>query len=167
MFYFDVFEALYCEKIKYLIVGGLAVNLHGVPRLTCDIDIIISTDKENILRLNAVLKKLGYTPSLPVNPDNLADEQILGDWIENKNMKAFSFYHTKENNKVIDIVISHPLDFSEAFQKSTKRKVDDIEITIVSIDDLISMKEFSGRPKDISDAEMLMEAKRIMETKNV
>jgi len=58
MFYFEVFEALNREKIKYMIVGRLAVNLHGVPRLTYG--------------LNAVQKKLGYIPRLPVNPDNLA-----------------------------------------------------------------------------------------------
>ena len=37
MFYFEVFKAFYQEKIKYLVVGGLAVNLHGVPRITYDI----------------------------------------------------------------------------------------------------------------------------------
>ncbi len=162
MFYFEVFEALDREKIKYMIVGGLAVNLYGVPRLTCDIDIIISTDKENVSRLNAVLKKLGYVPRLPVNPDNLADEHMLKDWIDNRNMKAFSFYHSKENNKVIDIVISHPLDFSEAYRKAEKRKVNNIEICVVSLDDLILMKEFSARPKDISDRNMLIEAKGII-----
>ena len=165
MFYFEVFEALSLEKIKYLIVGGLAVNLHGVPRLTYDIDIIISIDKENILRLNAVLKKLGYVPRLPVNPDNLADVKILKDWIENKNMTAFSFYHSKENNKVIDIVISYPLSFSDAYARAEKRTVNNIEIPIVSIDDLISMKEFAARPKDLSDRDMLLEARRIMENR--
>ncbi|MEI6056988.1 MAG: nucleotidyl transferase AbiEii/AbiGii toxin family protein [Lentisphaerota bacterium] len=165
MFYIEVFEALSLERIQYLLVGGLAVNLHGVPRLTYDIDIIISIDRENILRLNAALKKLGYVPRLPVSPDNLADEKILKDWIENKNMTAFSFYHSRENNKVIDIVISHPLSFSEAYARAERRTVKNIEIPIVSIDDLICMKEFAARPKDLSDRDMLIEARRIMENK--
>ncbi|MEK6622610.1 MAG: hypothetical protein AABZ13_09015, partial [Planctomycetota bacterium] len=99
MFYFEVFNAFYQEKVQYLVVGGLAVNLHGVPRVTYDIDIIISTDRNNVLKLNRTLKNLGYVPRLPISPDDMADEKILKDWTENRNMKAFSFYHKKENHK--------------------------------------------------------------------
>lgn len=166
MFYFEVFKAFYQEKVKYLVVGGLAVNLHGVPRVTYDIDIIIPTDRDNILKLNRTLRGLGYIPRLPVNPDEMADEKTLKDWIENRNMKAFSFYHKKENNKVVDIVLEHPLDFTQAFQRGAIKKVGDIEIYVASIDDMISMKKVSNRPKDLSDMEMLKEALKIMEHKN-
>ena len=163
MFYFEVFNAFYQEKVQYLIVGGLAVNLHDVPRITYDIDIIISTDRDNVLKLNRTLKNLGYVPRLHVNPDNMADEKILKDWIENRNMKAFSFYHKKENHKVVDIVLVQPLDFTQAFQHRVIKKVDDIEIYVASIDDMISMKKASNRPKDLSDMAMLKEAHKIME----
>ncbi|MDI6752183.1 MAG: hypothetical protein QME07_04915 [bacterium] len=163
MFYIEVFKAFHREKIKYLVVGGLAVNLHGVPRVTYDIDIIISTDRDNILKLNKTLKNLGYVPRLPVNPDDMANEKILKDWTENRNMKAFSFYHKKESRKVVDIVLVHPLDFTETWKHSIIKKVDDIEIYMASIDDMISMKKVSNRPKDLSDMEMLKEAQKIME----
>lgn len=166
MFYFEVFKAFYQEKVKYLVVGGLAVNLHGVPRITYDIDIIISTDRDNVLKLNRTLRDLGYVPRLPVNPDDMADEKTLKDWIENRNMKAFSFYHKKENRKVVDIVLGHPLDFTEAFHRSAIRKVGDIEIYVASIDDMLSMKKVSNRPKDLSDMEMLKEAQKIMEQRD-
>ncbi|MEP9410579.1 MAG: hypothetical protein HRF42_04120 [Candidatus Brocadia sp.] len=166
MFYFEVFKAFYQEKVKYLVVGGLAVNLHGVPRITYDIDIIIPTDRDNVLKLNRTLRALGYVPRLPVNPDDMADEKTLKDWIENRNMRAFSFYHKKEHTKVVDIVLEHPLDFTEAFRRSAMKKVGDIEIYVASIDDMIAMKKVSNRPKDLSDMEMLKEALKIMEQKN-
>jgi hypothetical protein len=166
MFYFEVFKAFYQEKVKYLVVGGLAVNLHGVPRITYDIDIIISTARDNVLNLNKTLKNLGYIPRLPVNPDDLADEKRRKDWIENHNMKAFSFYHKSQNSQVVDIVLDHPLDFTKAFKHSVIKKVDDIEIYVASIDDMISMKKTSTRPKDLSDMEMLKEAQTIMEQKD-
>ncbi len=166
MFYFEVFKAFYQEKVKYLVVGGLAVNLHGVPRVTYDIDIIIPTDRDNVLKLNSTLRALGYVPRLPVNPDDMADEKTLKNWIENRNMRAFSFYHKKEHNKVVDIVLEHPLDFTEAFQRGDRKKVGDIEIYVASIDDMITMKKVSDRPKDRSDMEMLKEALKIMEQKN-
>lgn len=93
----------------------------------------------------------------------MADEKILKDWIENRNMKAFSFYHKKENRKVVDIVLVQPLDFAKAFKRRVVKKVDDIEIYVASIDDMISMKKASNRPKDLSDMEMLKEAHKIME----
>lgn len=163
MYYFEVLEALFENKVKYLIIGGLAVNLYGVPRVTQDIDLIISTNKPNILKINAVLKSLGYVPRLPVNPVDMADSAKVNDWIENRNLKAFSFYHKKDNYKVIDIVLVHPLDFDKSFESRTVKKVKDVEIYLASIDDLMKTKEFSGRAQDLSDIEMLKKAKKYLE----
>jgi hypothetical protein len=159
VFYFKILEGLYKNRIRYLIVGGLAVNLYGVPRVTQDIDIIISTDRENILKIVSLLKGQGYVPRLPVNPDELADSDKVKDWIENRNLKAFSFYHKKDNYKVIDIVLVHPLDFEESFKNRTVKKVKDIEIYLATIDDVIKTKELSGRSQDLSDIEMLKKVK--------
>jgi len=160
MYYFELLEELYKNGIRYLIVGGLAVNLHGVPRVTQDIDIVIAMERENILKLNAVLKKLGYKPRLPVNPDDMVNSKIVKDWVVNKNLKAFSFYHQKENYKVVDIVLVHQLDFEDAFKNKSVKKAQNIEIYLVSIDDLIKMKKSAGRSQDSSDVEMLKKVKR-------
>ncbi|MDD3625786.1 MAG: hypothetical protein PHV06_00560 [bacterium] len=50
MIYFDVLSGLYQKNIKYLMVGGMSVNLYGIPRVTQDLDIIISTEKEKEFR---------------------------------------------------------------------------------------------------------------------
>ncbi|NHI94334.1 MAG: hypothetical protein EAX96_17715 [Candidatus Lokiarchaeota archaeon] len=159
MYYFDIIKALFENKIKYLIVGGLAVNLYGVPRVTQDIDLIIYMERENILKLNHLLKNLGYIPRLAVNPDDLTNKEIIKEWIENKNLKAFSFYNERENYKVVDIILVHPLDFLKAFERKTIKKIDETEIYIVSIDDLILMKEVVGRKQDFSDIELLKKVK--------
>ena len=74
-------------------------------------------EKQNILKLNQLLKKLGYVTRLPINPNEFADNKILNDWNKNKNLKAFSFYNKVENEKVIDVVIEHPLEFKKAYQR--------------------------------------------------
>ena len=163
MFYFDILERFYQDKIKYLIVGGLAVNLHGVPRVTQDIDIIIATDKDNILKINKILKELNYVPRLPVNPDDMADNETLKEWTEERNMKAFSFYNKKENYKVIDIVLVHPLDFEISYKNKKVKEAAGVEIFIASIQDIITMKKASGRGQDLSDIAMLEKVKRFME----
>jgi hypothetical protein len=163
MYYFEVFKALHDKKVEYLVVGGLAVNLYGVPRLTHDIDIVISMRKKNVMDIISLLTDLGYVPRLPVKSADLADPEKVKDWTENRNMKAFSFHHRKDAYKVIDIVLVHPLDFEESFRNRTVKKVKDITINLASIDDLIRTKEASGRAQDISDIEMLKKAKAFLE----
>ncbi|HHT9113582.1 MAG: hypothetical protein HZA47_11610 [Planctomycetes bacterium] len=166
MYYFEILEGLYKSKVRYLIAGGLSVNLYGVPRVTQDIDIVIAMDRENVLKITSLLKELGYVPRLPVSPDDLANPDKVKDWIENKNLKAFSFYHKNENYKVIDIVLVHPLDFEKSFKNRTVKKAKDIDIYLASIDDVVKMKEFSGRSQDLSDIEMLNKVRKYLEEKN-
>ena len=166
MYYFEILEGLYKSKVRYLIAGGLAVNLYGVPRVTQDIDIVIAMDRENVLKITSLLKELGYVPRLPVSPDDLANPDKVKDWIENKNLKAFSFYHKNENYKVIDIVLVHPLDFEKSFKNRTVKRAKDIDIYLASIDDVVKMKEFSGRSQDFSDIEMLNKVRKYLEEKN-
>ncbi len=164
MYYFEILKELFNREIDYLIVGGLAVHLYGVPRVTQDIDIIISFEKENIFKLNEILRNLGYVPRLPgIDPQELADPIVRGDWIANKNLKAFSFYHKKDSYKAVDIVLVHPLDFSQAFQNKTIKKVEDIIINLVSLNDLITMKSFSSRQQDLSDIELLRKIQEFRE----
>lgn len=163
MFYFEILEGLYKSKIRYLVVGGLSVNLYGVPRVTQDVDIVIAMDEENVLKITSLLQELGYVPRLPVNPKDLANHDKVKDWIENKNLKAFSFYHTDNPYKVVDIVLVHPLDFEKSFINRTVKKAKGIDIYLASLDDIIKMKEFSGRSQDLSDIEMLKKARKYLE----
>ncbi|UJS19672.1 MAG: hypothetical protein L3J18_12255 [Candidatus Brocadia sp.] len=164
MYYFDILEGLYRSKVKYLVVGGLSVNLYGVPRVTqdIDIDIVIAMNKENVLKTTSLFKELGYVPRLPANPDDLADYDSVKDWIKNKNLKAFSFYHKKDNYKVVGVVLVHPLDFEESFVNRTVKRAKDVDIYLASVDDIIKMKKMSGRPQDLSDIEMLNKVRKYL-----
>jgi len=163
MYYFEILEGLFKNNIRYMIIGGLGVNLHGIPRTTMDVDFILSMDKENVLRFVGLLKGLGYISRLPVDPEKLADAVEVVDWIENRNMKAFSFIHSASAYKVVDIVLVHPLDFEEAFKRRTIKSVQGVEVNLASLDDLITCKQFSGRPQDLSDIVLLRKAKRYQE----
>lgn len=163
MFYIDILKSLYDNKIEYLIVGGVAVNLHGVPRATFDFDLVISTDKSNILSLIKVLGEGNYIPSLPEDPIQLADPKKVEYWIKEKNLIAFSFYNEKHSHQVVDIIIKHPLDFQEAFKRKLTKPIDDFELYLASIEDIIIMKTESARPKDMKDIEFLNKAKEFNE----
>jgi len=159
MYYFEILTAFYRNRIDYLIVGGLAVNLHGAPRVTQDMDIVIALNKENILNINKVLKELGFVPRLPVNPDDLADESVRKEWIADKNMKAFSYYHSKHNYQVIDIVLYYNREYEQLKKNRVIKNAAGIDLNLISIDDLIEMKHFSGRQQDLSDIAILEKIK--------
>ncbi len=69
-----IFKEFNGLRIDYLVVGGLAVNFHGVPRMTYDIDLMILLEPENILKLVMKLTQWGYKPKVPIDPKDLADE---------------------------------------------------------------------------------------------
>jgi len=139
------------------------VNLHNVPRMTNDIDFILAMDKETLASFTRLMKVLGYTPKMPVDPDLLTDKKNIETWIAEKNMIAFGYYHEIENYKVVDVVISHPVDFEDAYRRKITRTIRGIEIYTVSLDDLIAMKRHSGREMDLHDITLLKKAKELLE----
>jgi hypothetical protein len=66
MFYLDLFRTLQEERVEYLVVDGLAINLHGVERATMDVDLVLAMDDANLRRFLAAATRLTLTPSLPV-----------------------------------------------------------------------------------------------------
>jgi hypothetical protein len=58
MFIQELLQALAEAEVRYCIVGGVAVNLHGVPRMTYDLDLVVVPEAEQLRATEAVLTKL-------------------------------------------------------------------------------------------------------------
>lgn len=71
--YEGLFTALNGAGIRYLLTGGVAVNFHGLPRMTYDVDLIVLLERDNLEKLTNLLAGLGYVPRLPVPATDLAD----------------------------------------------------------------------------------------------
>ncbi|MBI5025328.1 MAG: nucleotidyl transferase AbiEii/AbiGii toxin family protein [Nitrospirae bacterium] len=153
------FQSLFKEfnklKVDYLVVGGLAVNFHGVPRMTYDIDLMILLQSENISKLVAKLVDWGYRPKIPVNPMDLADEGKRSLWISEKGMKAMNFYSETSPIGEIDIVFDSPIPYDELKSRAVMIEIHGEKIPTISIHDLIELKQKSGRKQDIADVEYL------------
>jgi len=61
-FYEDVLRALDAASIRFVLVGGVAVILHGVPRTTADLDLVIDLEEGNVRRFVGVMTQLGFVP---------------------------------------------------------------------------------------------------------
>jgi len=157
-----IFKELNGLGIDYLVVGGLAVNFHGVPRMTYDIDLMILLEPENVLKLVTKLTQWGYKPKIPINPRDLADETKRSSWILEKGMKALNFYSETLPIGEIDILIDTPIPYEELKSRAIKVELQDEKIPTVSVHDLIELKLRAGRKQDLADVEHL---RMVLETR--
>lgn len=149
-----VFAALQATGVRYVVVGGVAVNLHGYQRFTKDIDLVIELVPEKTLRVLEALSGLGYKPNVPVRLADFADPAIRQEWIRDKGMMVFQLY-SDQVRTTVDIFVRYPVDFDALWADGTRIDLPDSSLRIASIDHLIQMKRQAGRPQDLIDIEKL------------
>ena len=157
--YKEIFTALAKQKIRYLVAGGVAVNLHQVNRATADLDLIIHLESDNILNFVNMMEKLGYKPRVPVAGQDFANPETRKKWIEEKNMKVFSYINPSNHFEVIDIFVEEPKPFNELDKNKLEVQAFGVTISVVGIDDLIEMKKNVGRDTDLFDVQQLEKIK--------
>ena len=161
MFYERVFRELDRRKIRYLVIGGIAVNIHGYSRATGDLDIMLSFESENIKKFIELVNALGYKPKIPVSIEELANQDKIEIWKKEKHMEVFSVYNPHSNLEHMDIMVENYIDFDTAYGRREVVSARDIEISVISIDDLIELKKRAGRKRDEIDIEALEKIKEI------
>lgn len=152
--YEDVFAALNDARIDYAVCGGLAVVLYGYARLTVDLDLIVGLDKENLAKLYDVLAKMNYRFKIPIKKEDFIQKQRLQKLEREKNMKVVSFYNTDDPMKVIDVGVNLP-NVDEILKKKKYVKIKKLKVPIISMAQLIKMKEDLARPRDLNDVKNL------------
>jgi len=136
----DVFRSFQQFDVRYLVIGGIASILHGVPCATFDLDILIEATPENARRLLDALTSAGLgTASLTTPEAVLAHEiTIFKDRVR------------------IDVQTRTPgLIFREAWERRAVMSFEGQAFDVVSKSDLISSKRAAGRPVDLEDARLL------------
>jgi hypothetical protein len=150
-----VFEKLFSSlnegAVKYMVAGGMAVNLYGIERATADIDIVLKLEKKNLQRFVKVADKLGLKPKVPVKLEDFIDPENRKGWIREKGMLVFSLFDPKNPFFLLDILVEIPFDFDEVYRQRKKLKFENVIISLLPIEKLIEMKEMSGRPQDKAD----------------
>lgn len=155
MLYERILNELHRRKIKYLVVGGLAVNLYGYDRITGDLDIILLMTDVNVKKFIKVAERFKLKPRLPVALQDLAVPRLRKSWIKERNMKAFTLYNPRNDAEHVDIVIDHPVDFQKAYKKREQIASAGMNISLISLADLITMKKAAGRDRDKIDIKAL------------
>jgi len=136
----DVFASLHRHKVKYLVIGGIAAVLHGVPRATFDLDLFIEATPENAQRLLDALLEAGLATASLITPEELLAHEI-----------------TVFKDRVrIDVQTYTPgLDFPTAWARRETVEYEGTPFFLVSRADLIASKRAAGRPVDLEDVRLL------------
>jgi hypothetical protein len=145
----ELVKALKKEKVNYMIVGGYAVNFHGYSRNTVDIGLIIKFTLANLKKVERLLGEVGMVSRLPI--DAISIFKFRDEYIKNRSLIAWNFYNENDPTDQVDILINHDIsDF-----KTEKFLVDNLELKVISKEDLLKMKKESGRAKDLLDIKEL------------
>jgi hypothetical protein len=161
MFYVDLFAALARHKVDYLLIGGLAVSLHGVERATMDVDITVAMTPNNLAHLVETARELKLAPVLPVPLTSLNDLKLLRQWHSERNFEAFALRTPDLSGVTVDVMLFPPVEFSGMAQRAAIFNVANTPICVAAIDDLIALKQAVGHPIDLSDIDHLQRIKQL------
>lgn len=140
----QVLSALERAEVKYVVFGAVALNLHGLPRATEDLDLFIAPERDNIERLRTALRSVFDDPCI----DEITADDLLGDYPAVQYVPPEGTFH-------IDILTRLGELFDFASLESERIDFDGVTISIVTPQMLYRMKRGTVRPKDWGDAERL------------
>ncbi|OGS49588.1 MAG: hypothetical protein A3K65_09360 [Euryarchaeota archaeon RBG_16_68_12] len=135
----DVLAALNRSRVRYLLIGGLASVLHGVPRTTVDIDLVLDPKKENVRRAVRALKRIGLVADTEAVDDILAQGGV-----------------TASNRVFVDLLTDIPsATFPGLWRRRKAFRYGRVRASAISRADQIRVLRRTGRKKDIEDADYL------------
>lgn len=128
------------HKVDYVVIGGLAVVLHGGDTVTQDLDLAFDTEDANFGRLADALQELGAKPKRwNVKNFRLKLTDLSGNWL-----------HLESASGDIDLISTTPgVPYEELRNGRQTFEIDGVPLMVASVEDLLKIKTLAGRPKDL------------------
>jgi predicted nucleotidyltransferase len=135
-------RALNAAGARFLLIGGFAGIAHGNVRYTQDMDIWVEPTLENARRVLEALQNFGW-----LNPPSL--ESLV---------QSERHFRTGEVPTMIDMFtgVGTGFKFASYFERSITIQIADVSLQVLSLDDLITIKKYAGRNKDLADLDVLL-----------
>ena len=144
-----ILRALRDADVRFVLIGGLASQVHGSPSLTLDVDICYDLANDNLDRLASVLADLAaIRRDMPPGVSAPLDERAL---------RAGDVFTLRTRFGDLDL-LAHPdpgLDYRLLVEHSIEADILRVRVQVASLDDLMAMKRAAGRPKDRIELEIL------------
>lgn len=149
-----VVEALESARVDYIIVGGVAVVLHGHLRVTADLDLVIRLEEDNAKAAVDALQGIGFAPRAPVPASWFAERAKREEWASTKNMMVFSLW-SPHSDLEVDLFVREPFDFRDVASRCVRVELGGSKATVIGLNDLLALKRAAGRTQDLADIEAL------------
>ncbi len=149
----DLLSCFNAHGVEYVVVGGYAVNAHGVPRVTRDVDVLIRPEAPNSERVFAALAEFG-APVSGMTEAEFRDnpEQIVQIGVEPSRIDLLQQIGTE----------AVPLPFEQVWRNRVRARIDaELVAPFISREDLIRSKEGTARLRDQADVQELRELDRV------
>lgn len=150
-----VLELLNDAGVRYLVVGGVAVVLHGHLRTTADLDLVLDLAPDNVRAAVAALAVNGFRPRAPVKLEDFADPATRRSWIDEKNLEVFSLWHPDIPGFEVDLFVTVPFDFNSVYGRKIELPIERTIAPVIGLADLIELKQAAGRHRDLEDVKAL------------
>lgn len=137
-------KALDKNGIPYMIIGGQAVLLYGVPRLTEDIDITLGIDVDKAEKLKKIIKGLNFKIPKGVNENFIKETNVL-------------VAIDKKSGIRIDFIFSYSSYEQECIKRARSVNIQGYKVRFSSCEDLIIHKIFAGRERDLEDTRIIIQ----------
>ncbi len=139
----EFIQLLNDNQVKYLVIGGYAVAVHGYPRYTKDIDVWIEMSLENAEKLMVALTEFGFGSLGLTTEDFQTSDQII----------QLGY----PPNRIDLITTPDGIDFETCYQAKIEVIIDNIPVSFIDLDNLRKNKQASGRLQDLADLENLQD----------
>jgi hypothetical protein len=137
----EFIQSLNDNNVRYLVVGGYAVALHGYPRYTKDIDIWVQLSPENATNMIKAIDQFGFgSLGLQIN-----------DFLEPDTIIQLGY----PPNRIDILTTLVGVDFDACYNDRVEIQIDEIDINFISLENLKLNKKSSGRFQDLADLENL------------
>lgn len=148
-----IIETFDRHRVAYLIVGGIATQLHGATRATMDFDALARFDEENLRRLAAAMAELGAR----IRAEGFSDDQAKA--VAAAMVHPITFRNAELSTWMTDagpVDMLHDIPtrdgarrtFDDLVERSTERNFAGIRVRIAGLEDIVASKEWANRPKD-------------------
>ena len=148
-------EALDDQRVRFVLIGGLAVNVHGSARLTLDFDAVYARSPENLAAIVAALAPLG--PQL-----RTAHGPVPFRW-DTRALKSGLNFTLVTDAGSVDLLgeAAGVTSFEDLWANASEVPLYGRTVRVASIRDLIAMKKAAGRGKDLLDLHELEQLERL------
>lgn len=136
------------HRVRYLLAGGVAANLHGSVRATRDVGILVPKDRANTERILKALAELPYGVARELDPEEVFDKPItiVGD-----------------DPRVDILTVAWDVTFDRANRSRVVRRIAGVQVPYLGLQDLMRSKR-TGRPGDLADIQALRGIRRSTRT---